>query len=97
MMSAAIDAANDKKALLEQNHICVYRCHDVWDCLPEYGVHDQWAKRLGFTFEERKVSSYYQSAMIPEMSVKELANHVMNVLKEDGQQGVYVLATQIRL
>lgn len=90
MMSAAINAANEKKALLEKNHICVYRCHDVWDCLPEYGIHDQWAKRLGFSFEDRNISSYYQSAMIPQMTVKELAHHVVQVLKEDGQQGVYV-------
>lgn len=90
MMSAAINAANEKKALLEKNHICVYRCHDVWDCIPEYGVHDQWAKRLGFSFEDRNISSYYQSAMIPQMTVKELSQHVVQVLKEDGQQGVYV-------
>lgn len=59
MHTAALKAAEEKKRILKEHGISVYRCHDVWDCIKEYGVADQWAFRLGFTFEERFVSSYY--------------------------------------
>ena len=57
MHTAAIKAAEEKKRILQEHGISVYRCHDVWDCIKEYGVADQWAFRLGFKFEERIVSS----------------------------------------
>ncbi|MEF9961999.1 MAG: Nif3-like dinuclear metal center hexameric protein [Erysipelotrichaceae bacterium] len=84
------NSINLKKHLLDQGNIAVYRCHDVWDKIPEYGVSDQWAKRLGFNFK-RETSSYLQSAIIPEMSVKQLAQHVAHCLKQDGEDGVIVL------
>lgn len=90
MMSAAIHSAEEKKRLLSEYSITVYRCHDVWDLIPQVGVSDQWAKRLGFTFDERKTTSYYQSANIPEMSVAQLAKHIANALSQDGEEGVYV-------
>lgn len=72
MHTAAIKAAEEKKRILQEHGISVYRCHDVWDCIKEYGVADQWAFRLGFKFEERIVSSYYQAASIPEMTAEAL-------------------------
>ena len=51
---------------------------------------DVWAKKLGFDFRDRVINSYYQSANIPKQTVSELAAHVANVLKEDGEEGVYV-------
>lgn len=79
-----------KKALLDQGNITIYRSHDVWDMFPEYGVADQWAKRLGFPFE-RELSSYLQYAIIPTMSVEDLAKHIARALTQDGEDGVYVL------
>ena len=76
--------------LISKGNICVYRCHDVWDSIPEYGVSDVWAKKLGFEFKDRVINSYYQSANIPKQTVSELAKHVANVLKDDGEDGVYV-------
>ena len=90
MYTAAIKAAEEKKRILQEHGISVYRCHDVWDCIKEYGVADQWAFRLGFKFEERIVSSYYQAASIPEMTAEALAHHVAKVLRQDGEQGVYM-------
>lgn len=90
MHTAAIKAAEEKKRILQEHGISVYRCHDVWDCIKEYGVADQWAFRLGFKFEERIVSSYYQAASIPEMTAEALAHHVAKVLRQDGEQGVYM-------
>ena len=85
-----VESIEYKKKLLSKGNICVYRCHDVWDSIPEYGVSDVWAKKLGFEFKDRVINSYYQSANIPKQTVSELAKHVANVLKDDGEEGVYV-------
>lgn len=76
-----VESVEHKKDLLSKGHICVYRCHDVWDSIPEYGVSDIWAKKLGFDFRDRVINSYYQSANIPKQTVSEIAAHVSNVLK----------------
>lgn len=83
-------AVREKKALLDKGDITVYRCHDVWDKIPEYGVADQWAKRLGFSFE-RETGSYLQFARIAPMKVAKLAEHVAEALCQDGEDGVWVL------
>ena len=85
-----VESIEHKKDLLSKGNICVYRCHDVWDSIPEYGVSDVWAKKLGFDFKDRVINSYYQSANIPKQTVSQLAKHVANVLKDDGEEGVYV-------
>lgn len=89
MYTAAMLAAEEKKQLLRTYGISVYRCHDVWDCIREFGVVDQWAKRLGFAFEPRKQSDYYVAANIPEMSLGELAQHTADVLQQDHEGGAY--------
>ena len=33
MHTAAIKAAEEKKRILQEHGISVYRCHDVWDCI----------------------------------------------------------------
>ncbi|MEG0507393.1 MAG: Nif3-like dinuclear metal center hexameric protein [Longicatena sp.] len=83
-------AIEEKKQLLDKGNICIYRCHDVWDSIREYGVSDQWAKRLGFTFEPRIQNSYYQYANILPQRVCDLAQHVASSLLEDGENGIYV-------
>ena len=85
-----VESIEYKKSLLSKGNICVYRCHDVWDSIPNYGVSDVWAKKLGFDFRDRIINSYYQYADIPKQTVSQLATHVANVLKDDGEEGVYV-------
>ena len=41
-----VESIEHKKDLLSKGNICVYRCHDVWDSIPKYGVSDVWAKNL---------------------------------------------------
>lgn len=90
METAMYEAIENKKEKCEQNQICIYRCHDVWDLIPNYGVSDVWASKLGYNFEPRKISSYYQVATIDECKVSDIAQHVANVLSEDGEEGCYV-------
>lgn len=78
-----------KQQLLKQHDICLYRCHDVWDKIPDVGVRDVWAKRLGFSCE-RNLNSYIQHAVIEPIKVEKLAKHIAHALHQDGEQGVYV-------
>ena len=36
-----------KRAWLAETGMVVYRCHDVWDVMPEHGIRDSWARGLG--------------------------------------------------
>jgi putative NIF3 family GTP cyclohydrolase 1 type 2 len=36
-----------KRRWLAETGLVVYRCHDVWDVVPERGVRDSWARGLG--------------------------------------------------
>ncbi len=83
-------AALEKRRKLDEHGISVYRCHDVWDCIKDVGVSDMWAKRLGFNFEERNISSYFHFAEIDEMTAEELSLHTAKALAEDGQDGVWL-------
>lgn len=88
--TAVWEAVLEKQALIKKYNNVLYRCHDGWDMFPEYGVADQWAKRLGYAFEPRLINSYNQYAQIPEQSVAEIAQHVAAVLSQDGENGAYV-------
>ena len=86
-----VNQIEKKQQLLSEHGICIYRCHDVWDAMPEYGVSDQWAKRLGYPLlQKRVIDSYYQWVKIETLSVKDVAQHIANVVKKDGEEGLYV-------
>lgn len=53
-------AQKEKEALLKENNITIYRCHDLWDVYPEYGIRDSWANTLDLDFEESHDYSYYR-------------------------------------
>lgn len=89
-VTAVFDAIHEKQQMLRSKNITIYRCHDVWDSMPIYGVSDQWAKRLGYNFAPRVISSYYQYADITTSTVQEIAQHVALSLVQDGEDGVYI-------
>ena len=88
-VSRALKAAEKKREIMDEHHISVYRCHDVWDCIEDVGVSDMWAKRLGFDFNKRK-SGYLHFAEIEPMSAQECSMHIAKALCEDGQNGVWL-------
>lgn len=80
-----------KQAFLEQHQICVYRCHDLWDQYPIWGVSDQYADILGFPFAKRDTSSFIHRADIHPMMVKEAAQKIADALSDYGENGVTIL------
>ncbi len=77
-----------KELLLKQHKICVYRCHDVWDCIPYYGVSDTYARLLGYAFKPRKIQSFIQFAHIDETSLEDVAIHIKNKLAPFNQSSI---------
>ena len=85
-----LESANEKRKLLDEGDITVYRCHDVWDMMPTYGVADIWSKDIGLDFEPRVVNSYNSYANV-NMTVKELAQKVANAVSKYEQEGIQVI------
>ena len=62
---AILEARKIKQQLLSNHHICVVRCHDVWDRLPIYGVADTWSQLIDLPFE-------------PEISIRTIRSLALN-------------------
>lgn len=85
-----LESTDEKKKMLDEGDITVYRCHDVWDMMPKYGVADTWAHDIGFDFEPRVVSSYNSYANLDHMTLHDVAKRIANALKPYEEDGVVV-------
>lgn len=83
-------AIEEKRQLLDSANITVYRCHDVWDLIPVYGVSDSWARTIGFDFKKQSEISFYQYANFEPMTVANLSSLIAQKIRKDGEDGVYV-------
>ena len=61
--------------------MAVYRCHDVWDVIPEIGVIDSWASGLGFTGTPIKKDGYYRVEDVSGQTFGELCDLYTNWVK----------------
>lgn len=80
-----------KMELLKQHGICVYRCHDVWDKMPEYGVSDAWSNIIDLPFEPRNVASFNSFAHFEPLSAQQIASKIANGIQPFGQDSVTLL------
>lgn len=80
-----------KKDLLQRYRMTVLRCHDTWDRMPEVGIPDAWAARLGFETETRPTESFYKVCLLGEMTVAEAAERVLDKVRPLGQEHVFIL------
>jgi len=79
-----------KRTFLEETGMVIYRCHDVWDVMPEIGIVDSWAKGLGFDAEPLATRKYY--AVYPfEGTCGDLATHIRDRVSAIGQTAVQVV------
>lgn len=85
------EAQKEKEILLEEYHITVYRCHDLWDLYPKLGVRDTWARVLDLDFEEPEGYSFLRYANNVNMTVEELAHHINKCIKPYDQYGIEVI------
>lgn len=88
-----IEAQKKKKELLKKHNITIYRCHDLWDLYPKYGVRDSWGEILRFNFKEMKAYDYIKIAKNIKMSFDDLISHVIKCIEPYHQAGIEVIGT----
>jgi len=94
---AILEARKIKQQLLANYHICVVRCHDVWDRIPIYGVADTWSQLIDLPFEPRDINSYNSIARFEPMKVSEVALKIAASLIDAGEDSVTILGNPDKL
>ncbi|MGH2350792.1 MAG: Nif3-like dinuclear metal center hexameric protein [Chloroflexota bacterium] len=82
-----------KRAWLAATGLVVYRCHDVWDVLPEHGVRDSWARGLGLQGPPlaEDARRYYGLYRVEPQSLRELARRLAERVAAVGQAHVQLV------
>lgn len=89
--TAILNAQKEKRDLCCQHQICIYRCHDLWDLYPEYGVRDSWAKLLKFPFQKSHYGSFIRVSEDIQMKVTDLAQHITQCIEPFFEFGIEVI------
>ena len=80
-----------KRALLDEHGITVFRCHDMWDRMPNYGICDTWADFLGWPSDQRELESYYKVCDVGGMTGTHVADGVLQKIATLGQTSIQVM------
>ncbi len=90
MHTAIIEGQNIKKQQLINHDITIYRCHDLWDVYPKYGVLDKWSETLHLSqdSDQKGFYRYYKNLNI---TTKELALHIKKHIALHGENGIEVI------
>ena len=91
MHSAIIETVEKKKELLNQHHISIYRCHDLWDLYPHYGVLDSWVKTLNLPYDKNEQHGFYRLINNINLPTQKLALHIKEHIKQHGEIGIEVI------
>jgi putative NIF3 family GTP cyclohydrolase 1 type 2 len=83
--------ARRKRAFLERTGMVVYRCHDVWDVMPELGIVDSWGRGLALGGRVVATAKFYAVHEREPLTVAALAEHVARQVRPLGQDHVDVL------
>jgi putative NIF3 family GTP cyclohydrolase 1 type 2 len=84
-----------KLQLLADSDLTIIRNHDVWDHVPDVGVHAVWVKQLGFDAcptlplkaendYEKMVLNYLELKKLKPITLKALAQHILDRVKHLG-------------
>ncbi|EEO34001.1 LOW QUALITY PROTEIN: hypothetical protein MBAG_02953, partial [Coprobacillus sp. D7] len=76
-----------------KHDITIYRCHDLWDLYPKYGVRDSWGEILKFNFQEMKAYDYIKIANDIKMKFDDLIKHIIKCIEPYNQTGIEVIGT----
>ncbi|MBI3972115.1 MAG: Nif3-like dinuclear metal center hexameric protein [Chloroflexi bacterium] len=82
-----------KRAWLAANEIVIYRCHDVWDVAPEYGIRDSWARGLGLQGPPlaEDARRYYGLFAVEPQPLHVLAQLLLARMREIGQRQIQLV------
>lgn len=79
-----------KKDWLDATGMVIYRCHDVWDAIPEIGIVQAWARQLGFVEKPACERLFYQAYRV-DCTVREMAERIKERCSSIGQTSVEIL------
>ncbi|HEV2126112.1 MAG TPA: Nif3-like dinuclear metal center hexameric protein [Chloroflexota bacterium] len=82
-----------KRAWLAETGMVIYRCHDVWDVVPEHGVRDRWARGLGLSEPPLAEDDrhYYGLYSVQAQPLRLLAEQLLARTRELGQQQIQLM------
>jgi putative NIF3 family GTP cyclohydrolase 1 type 2 len=83
-----------KLAWLRESGLVVYRCHDLWDMMPEIGVRDSWARGLGFEGGPLAVSGFSLIEDVSGHTFGSLCTHIAERVKPIGQQAILAVGDE---
>lgn len=89
-----IEAQQEKYKLLKKYQITIYRCHDLWDLYPKYGVRDRWAETLQIHFQETYSNSFIKISEKFTMTVLELAQHIAGCIAPYYENGIEIIGNR---
>jgi putative NIF3 family GTP cyclohydrolase 1 type 2 len=92
------DRTEAKRAWLAAVGMVVYRCHDVWDVMPEHGIRDSWARGLGLAGPPlaEDARRYYGLFAVTPQPLRELARTLAVRLRDVGQDQVQLVGDGTR-
>lgn len=84
------EGVRKKLQLIEEHHMTILRCHDVWDQLPEIGIPDSWAKFLGY---QKPIGGegYFRVYDGGGKPAGEIAQSIANCIRDLGQESVQLV------
>ncbi len=87
----------EKRALLAETHLVVYRCHDVWDRFPGDGILDRWAACLGLAGPPAASETFMRVYEIDPVPAAGFARRVAGRTRPFGQEAVQLTGDPGRL
>ena len=86
-----------KRDWLTQSELTIYRCHDVWDVMPEVGIRDSWSKFLGFDGQPAEVRRFLAAYDLPAgATLGGVAESILERVREVGQNTVGLIGSADR-
>ena len=86
--AAAQPLEQPKVAWLRESGMVVYRCHDLWDVMPDLGVMDSLARGLGLEGEPLSVGDFCRIHDVSGHTFGSLCAQVAQRVKPLGQQAI---------
>lgn len=83
-----IPSVRQKKEWIEEHAMAIYRCHDLWDRIPDIGITDSWGKFLGFSnpvVKEDYLRVYHVRPQ-PALTLARMIATRLNTLNQPGVQ-----------
>lgn len=96
LASSVLKSQAQKRELLNRYEMTVYRCHDLWDLYPGYGVRDRWVRTLGFGDAELN-EGYISIVRDVELTGSDVMHRVVQAIEPYDEHGVEVIGDTNRV